>query len=133
MHPAADPVPATDPGSVVLKRIGWFQAVLLGVGAAAWRYRSPRAALAFALAGAASMLFWQFHCWIVTRMLTPTRRGSWTVGILALLKLALLAVLLRAIMECFPSEVIPSVTGILLFSAAILLEAARLVFRAGSD
>jgi len=118
-----------DPGSVHLTRIGWFQAGLLVAGAGAWLLRSPRASLAFALAGLASMGFWHLHRWIVARMLTPSVRLRWAFGFLVVVKLALLAILLRGIMECFPLEVIPSVTGILLFSAAILLEAVVLVFR----
>jgi hypothetical protein len=118
---------------VHLTRIAWFQVGLLALGACAWLIRSPRAALAFVLAGLASMLFWHLHRWIVTRMLTPSVRLRWAFGLLVLVKLALLAIILHGMMECFPLEVIPTVTGILLFSAAILLEAAFLVVRPGSD
>jgi hypothetical protein len=124
---------ARDPGSIHLTRIAWLQAGLLVLGAGAWRLRSGRATLAFFLAGLASMLFWHLHRWIVARMLTPSVRVRWVFGFLALAKLALIALMLRGIMECFPLEVIPSVTGILLFSAAIILEAACLVFRPESD
>jgi len=121
-----------DPGSIHLHRIARFQAGLLPLGAAAWLFRSWRAALAFALAGLASILFWHLHRWIVVRMLTPSVRLRWAFGLLVLFKLALIALILRGIMDCFPMEVIPSVTGILLFSASILLEAVYLVCRPGT-
>jgi len=124
---------ARDPGSIHLTRIAWLQAGLLVLGAGAWRLRSGRATLAFFLAGLASMLFWHLHRWIVARMLTPSVRVRWVFGFLGLGKLALLALILRGMMECFPLEVIPSVTGILLFSAAILLEAATLLVRSEAE
>ena len=123
---------AEDPGAIHLTRIAWFQVGLLLVGACAWLLRSGRAALVFALAGLASMLFWHLHRWIVARMLTPSVRLRWVFGFLVLVKLALIALILRGIMDSFPMEVLPSVTGILLFSASILLEAVYLVFRPGS-
>ncbi len=123
---------ADDPGSVHLTRIAWFQVGLLLLGACAWRFRSRRAALVFGLAGLASMLFWHLHRWIVVRMLTPSVRLRWGFGFLVLVKLALIALILRGIMDSFPMEVLPSVTGILLFSASILLEAVYLMFRPGS-
>ena len=120
---------AKDPGAVHLTRIAWFQVGLLLLGACAWLLRSGRAALVFALAGLASMLFWHLHRWIVVRMLTPSVRLRWAYGALVVVKLALIAFILRGIMDCFPLEVIPSVTGILLFCASILVEAIYLVFR----
>lgn len=122
-----------DSGSVHLSRIAWFQVGLLLLGAAAWMLRSWRAALVFALAGMASMLFWHLHRWIVARMLTPSVRRRWVFGFLAMGKLALIALILRAIMDSFPLEVLPSVSGILLFSASILVEAIYLIFRPGLD
>jgi hypothetical protein len=65
-------------------------------------------------------------------MLTPSVRLRWGFGLLVLVKLALIALILRGIMDSFPLEVLPSVTGILLFSASILLEAVYLMFRPGS-
>jgi hypothetical protein len=124
---------AEDAGSVHLTRIAWFQVGLLVLGASAWMLRSGRAALVFTLAGLASMLFWHLHRWIVARMLTPSVRLRWVFGFLVLVKLALIALILRGIMDSFPMEVIPSVTGILLFSASILLEAFYLIFRPGTD
>jgi hypothetical protein len=95
--------------------------------------RSWRAALVFALAGVASILFWHLHRWIVARMLTPSVRRRWVFGFLVMVKLALIALILHGIMDSFPLEVVPSVTGILLFIASILLEAAYLIFRPGPD
>ena len=123
---------AEDPGAIHLTRIAWFQVGLLLLGACGWRLRSWRAALVFTLAGLASMLFWHLHRWIVVRMLTPSVRLRWVFGFLVLVKLALIALILRGIMNSFPMEVIPCVTGILLFSASILLEAVYLIFRPGS-
>jgi len=118
-----------DPGSGHLARIAWYQVALLLLGALAWLLRSWRAALVFTITGLGSMAFWHLHRWIVARMLTPSVRLRWAYGSLIVVKLALIALILRAIMESFPSEVLPSVTGILLFSASILVEAVYLVFR----
>ena len=118
-----------DGGTVHLVWIGRFQLMLLPLGAAAWLLRSPRAALVFAAGGAASMLFWHLHRGVVAGMLTPSVRRRWLYGFLVLAKLALIVLLLRGMMICFPSEVLPFVTGILLFSASIVLEAFRLIFR----
>jgi hypothetical protein len=60
-------------------------------------------------------------------MLTPSLRRRWFFGVLGMAKLTLLALYLRAMMGCFPTEVLPLTTGILLFVAAILLEAGRLM------
>ena len=122
----------SDPGSRQLNRIAWFQVALLGLGDGAWALRSGRAALAFTLAGLTSMLFWHLHRWIVAGMLNPSVRLRWAFGLLAMVKLALIAVILRGIMNSFPVEVIPAVAGILLFCASIMLEAVYLMFRPGS-
>ena len=66
---------------------------------------------------------------IIARMLTPSVRRRWLYGSLVVLKLALIVVLLRGMIGFFPLEVIPLTTGILLFSASILLEACWLVLR----
>ena len=50
-------------------------------GPAPGLFRSWRAALVFALAGLASMLFWHLHRWIVARMLTPSVRMRWAVRV----------------------------------------------------
>ena len=128
MKPAAE-----DPGAAHLTRIAWFQPGLLVLGGAAWALRSARAVLVFALAGAGSMLFWHLHRWIVARMLNPSVRVRWAYGFLVVVKLALIALILRGIMNSFPTEVLPSVTGILLFSGSILAEAVYLIFRPESD
>ncbi|MGA2080963.1 MAG: hypothetical protein ABSH53_10195 [Holophaga sp.] len=122
-----------DPGAVHLVRIAWFQVGLLPLGALAWLARDRRAALAFAAAGLVSMAFWHLHRWMVARMLTPSVRMRWVYGFLVLVKLALLAWILRGIMDFFPAEVLPSVTGILLFIASIMLEAFYLMVRPGPD
>jgi hypothetical protein len=122
-----------DAGAIHLRRIGWNQVGLLAVGGLAWLLKSPRAALVFVLAGLASMAFWHLHRWIVARMLTPSVRLRWLYGALVVLKLALLALFLRGIMDFFPLEVLPSVTGVLLFIASILVEAVWLIFRPGTD
>jgi hypothetical protein len=124
---------AEEPGAVHLTRIAWFQAGLLVAGAGAWLFRSGRSVLAFGLAGLASMGFWHAHRWIVGRMLNPSARLRWVFGFLVLVKLALLALILRAIMDFFPVEVLSTVTGILLFCASIMLEAVYLIFRPGTD
>ena len=118
-----------DGGTAHLVRITWFQLGLLPLGAAGWGFRSWRAALVFAVGGGASILLWNLHRWVVTGMLTPSVRRRWLYGFLALTKLALLVLLLRGMMVCFPSEALPFVTGILLFSASIVMEGFWLILR----
>jgi hypothetical protein len=118
-----------DGGSSHLVRIARFQLALLPVGAAAWGFRSWKAALVFAVGGGASILFWNLHRWVVAGMLTPSLRRRWLFGFLVLAKLALIVLLLRGMMVYFPLEVLPFVTGILLFSASIVMEACWLVLR----
>jgi hypothetical protein len=120
---------AEDPGSGHLRRIGRFQAALLPLGGLLWLARSWRAALVFLAGGGASIAFWHLHRWMVSGMLTPSVRRRWAFGFLVVAKLALIVVLLRGMMICFPTEVWPFVSGILLFSVSILLEAFWLVFR----
>jgi hypothetical protein len=122
-----------DAGAIHLRRIGWHQVGLLAAGSLAWLFRSGTAALVFLLAGLASMGFWHLHRWIIARMLTPSVRLRWLFGALVVVKLALLALFLRGIMDFFPLEVVPSVTGILLFIASIMVEAVYLMFRPGTD
>jgi hypothetical protein len=121
----------TDPGAVHLAWIGRFQWALLGLGTALWGLRSWRASLVFAAGGLASLAFWHLHRWIIARMLTPSVRRRWIYGGLTLLKLALIAAVLRGMMVCFPAEVLPLSVGILLFVAGILLEALRLILHPG--
>lgn len=121
---------AEDGGTHHLVRINRIQLALVPLGAAGWGFsRSWRGALVFAAGGAASILFWNLHRWVVTGMLTPSVRRRWLFGFLVLAKLALIVLLLRGMMVCFPSEVLPFVTGILLFSVSIVLEAFWLIFR----
>ncbi|WP_306598304.1 ATP synthase subunit I [Geothrix sp. 21YS21S-2] len=121
---------AEDGGTHHLVRINRIQLALVPLGAAGWGLaRSWRGALVFAAGGAASLLFWNLHRWVVTGMLTPSVRRRWLFGFLVLAKLALIVLLLRGMMVCFPSEVLPFVTGILLFSVSIVLEALWLIFR----
>lgn len=125
-------VTAEDGGSGHLARIARFQWILLPAGAAAWGgLRSGKAALAFALGGVASILFWNLHRWVVAGMLTPSLRRRWVFALLALAKLALIVILLRGMMFFFETEAFPFVTGILLFAASIILEAFWLILRPG--
>jgi len=121
-----------DPGKIHMVWIGRFQAALLPLGALLWRLRSGRAALVFLVAGLTSLIFWQAHRWIVARMLTPSLRLRWFYAVLGLVKLALIAGVLYGMMEYFPGETLPLVTGVLLFVSGILLEAVRLVFNPSS-
>ena len=132
----ADPSPPAEPGSRIadrgsehLARIGRIQMALLPLGTGGWALHGWRSALVFGSAGAASVGFWQLHQLLVARMLTPSIRRRWVYGFLVLLKLALIVVLLRGMMIFFPLEVLPLVTGILLFSASILMEAFWLILR----
>jgi len=61
--------------------------------------------------------------------LTPSGRRRWLYGFLSLGKLALIALVLRGMMGKYPAEALPLATGVLLFVAAILLEALRLAFQ----
>lgn len=123
---------SADPGSEHLAWILRFQLALLPAGGLAWLLKSRLAALAFLAGGAGSLLFWGLHRFLTARMLTPSLRRRWFYAILTVLKLALLALLLRGMMGALPGEGLPLATGILLFVAAILLEAVRLGLR-GSE
>lgn len=118
-----------DPGSNHLVWVGRFQWALLATGLILWLFRSWQASLVFGVGGVASLGFWYLHRWIVARMLTPSVRRRWVYGFLSLAKLALIAVVLRAMMVCFPAESLPLSVGVLLFAGGILLEAFRLVVR----
>ena len=115
-----------EPGSIHLLWIGRFQLLLLGLGLPLWVLKGWRAALVFGVAGLASLLFWNLHRWVVGRMLTPSVRKRWFYALLTFAKLALIGGVLRGMMNCFPAEVLPLVTGILIFVGGILLEAIRL-------
>lgn len=117
-----------DPGSIHLVWIGRFQGALLILGLPLWALRGWRAALVFFVAGLASLLFWTFHRLVVSRMLNPAVSVRWFYGVLGILKLALIVLVLRGMMICFPAEALPLVTGILIFMGGIFLEAIRLAF-----
>ena len=121
--------PAPDGGAGHLRRIGRLQWGLWAAGSAAWALRGRDAVLVFAVGGLASMLYWHLHRVIVVRMLSPLVRRRWFYGFLALMKLTLIVLVLHGMMSYFPLEVLPLVTGILLFNASIMLEAAWLVLR----
>nr|WP_320133146.1 ATP synthase subunit I [uncultured Holophaga sp.] len=121
-----------DPGSLHLVWIGRFQGALLVLGTLLWLLKSWRASLVFLTGGAISVGFWAVHRWLVTRMLTPSRRRRWFYAVLQLGKLALIGLLLYGMMGEFPGETIPMASGILLFVAGILLEAVRLLLHPAS-
>jgi hypothetical protein len=118
---------ATEPGSNHLVWIGRFQWTLLVLGLFLWTLDSWQASLVFGVGGLASIAFWHLHRWIIGRMLTPSVRRRWFYGVLSLSKLALIALVLRAMMLCFPTKALPLSVGVLLFVGGILLEAFRLV------
>jgi len=126
--PEAEPLPANE-GAGHLRRIARFQAVLALLGAALWGLHSGRAALVFLVGSLTSVIYWQLHQLIVVRMLSPQLRRRWFYGVLTLFKLALIVLALRETMLYYPLEVLPLVTGILLFNASIMMEAVWLVWR----
>ncbi len=119
----------TEPGTNHLVWIGRFQWSLLLVGLFLWALNSWEASFVFGVGGLTSLAFWYLHRWIIARLLTPSVRRRWFFGVLGLAKLALIAVVLRAMMVCFPAETLPLSVGVLLFVGGILLEAFRLVVR----
>ena len=116
-----------------LVRITWFQIGLFVLGTLAWTMRSSHACWTFVLTGVVSILFWHLHQWLVTRVLAPNVRWRLVFGLLIIVKLALLVLALRGIIDYFPMEVIPFTTGIMLFSAPVLVEAIYLIFWSGPD
>jgi len=106
-----------------------FQVGLLALGAPLWGFlRSRDACVAFLAGGLTSLAFWALHRYLTARMLTPSVRRRWLYGFLSLGKLALIALVLRGMMDRYPAEALPLATGILLFVGGILLEAIRLAF-----
>jgi hypothetical protein len=106
-----------------------FQLVLLALGVPLWGLlRSGEAGLAFAVGGVTSLAFWALHRYLTARMLTPSVRRRWLYGFLSLGKLALIALVLRGMMDRYQAEALPLATGVLLFVGGILLEAIRLAF-----
>lgn len=106
-----------------------FQFILALVGAGLWLYRGWNASLSFCIGATTSIAFWKLHIWTLSRILDPEVKRRWIYALLFMLKLALIAGLLHVMMGCFPQEGLPLVSGILLFIAAIMLEALRLTFR----
>ena len=116
-------------GAVNLFWIWRFQLALLPLGAFAWAFKSMKSLAVFFCGGLVSLAWWQAHKWSVARMLTPSKKRRWLFAFMGIFKLVLIAILLHVMLNCFPLEAIPFVTGLLLFVAAILLEAARLISR----
>ena len=114
-------------GAVNLRWIWRFQLLLLPLGTVAWALKSIKSSVIFLVGGLVSLVVWRMHKWAVVRMLSPSKKQRWFFALVGISKLALIAILLHVIVKCFPLEVLPFVTGLLLFVAAILLEAARLV------
>ena len=119
--------PPSDPGSEHFAWVLRFHLILLPLGALAWLRHSRISAFVFLVAGLGSLAFWSLHRFLVTRMLTPKVRLRWFYGALTVLKLALIVWLVRGMMGSYPMESLPLATGLLLFVAAILLEALRLI------
>ncbi len=119
-----------DDGAEHLRRITGFVVGLGLAGLPLWGLlRSWTAALAFGVGALTSLAFWSLHRVLTARMLTPSVRRRWLYGFLSLGKLALIALVLRGMMGKYPAEALPLATGMLLFVAAILLEALRLAFQ----
>ena|GEM_PF-342290 len=123
-------------GSTHLFWIWRFQLSLLPFGVGAWAIKSVISSIIFLAGGIFSLVFWHWHKWAVGKMLSPSVRRRWFFALIGVSKLGLITILLYVIMKYFAGELLPFVTGILLFVAAILLEAARLTvrhFRTGVD
>lgn len=113
-----------------LRRVTRAMIVLALLGTVLWGLlRSWPAALVFGVGASTSLVFWTLHQVLISRMLTPSRRGRWVYAVLSLGKLALIALVLRGMMERYPAEGLPLAMGVLLFVAGILLEALRLAFQ----
>ena len=118
-----------DEGEDHLRRVTGAMVILAVLGIPLWGFlRSWTAALAFGVGALASLGFWTLHRVLTARMLTPSVRRRWLYGFLSLGKLALIALVLRGMMGYYPTEALPLAMGVLLFVAAILLEALRLAF-----
>ena len=119
---------APDAGAGLLVRVTRWHFLLIPLGAAAWAFESRWAALAFALGGLVSLGFWSLHRVLVARMLTPKVRLRWFYTFLVVGKLALIAFVMRVIMDRLPTQGGPFASGLALFAAAIILEGLRLTF-----
>jgi len=119
-----------DDGAEHLRRITGFMLALGLAGLPLWGLlRTWTATLVFGVGALTSLAFWSLHRVLTARMLTPSVRRRWLYGFLSLGKLALIALVLRGMMGKYPAEALPLATGVLLFVAAILLEALRLAFQ----
>lgn len=113
-----------------LRWISRYMGILALAGALPWGlFRSWRGALAWLVGSATSFAFWLLHQFLTGRMLNPKVRIRWFYGFLSLGKLALIALVLRGMIGIYPEEALPLALGILLFVAAILIEAVRLAFQ----
>ncbi len=120
---------AGEPDSGSLRRVPVFMGIFLLLGSAAWLCKSRPAALAFLVGGLTSLAFWALHAFLVGRMLTPAVKRRWFYAFLSLGKLTLIVLVLRGMMERYPEEGLPLALGLLLFIAAIMLEALLMAFR----
>jgi hypothetical protein len=119
-----------DEGEGHLRRVTGIMVVLALLGIPLWSLlRSWTAALAFGVGSLASLAFWTLHRVLTARMLTPSVRRRWLYGFLSMGKLALIALVLRGMMGCYPAEALPLALGVLLFVAGILVEALHLAFQ----
>ena len=114
-------------GGAHLRWIKRFQIALLPLGAFAWAIKSPASSAFFFSGGLLSLILWHIHIRTVRLILAPSKRQRLPFVFAGVIKLALIMILLRVIMKYFPVEVLPFVTGLLLYVTAILLEAARLL------
>jgi hypothetical protein len=119
-----------DDGEEHLRRVTGAMVILGVLGIPLWGFlRSWTAALAFGVGALTSLAFWSLHRFLTGRMLTPSVRRRWLYAFLSLGKLALIALVLRGMMDRYPAEALPLAMGVLLFVAGILLEAIRLAFQ----
>ena len=119
-----------DQGEDHLRRVTRAMIVMALLGTVLWGLlRSWTAALVFGVGALTSLVFWSLHQVLTSRMLTPSKRGRWVYAVLSLGKLALIALVLRGMMERYPAEALPLAMGVILFVAGIFLEALRLAFQ----
>ena len=119
-----------DQGEDHLRRVTRDMIVLALLGILLWGFlRSWTAALVFGVGALTSLAFWTLHKVLTGWMLTPSKRRRWVYAVLSLGKLALIALVLRGMMERYPAEALPLAMGVVLFVAGILLEALRLAFQ----
>ena len=123
-----------DQGEDHLRRVTRDMIVLALLGILLWGFlRSWTAALVFGVGALTSLAFWTLHKVLTGWMLTPSKRRRWVYAVLSLGKLALIALVLRGMMERYPAEALPLALGVVLFVAGILLEALRLAFQKPDD